>query len=120
MSAAGPSQGANDSPSGGSAAAALIHDAASVGVQQSMRTRVKICGITRPADGVAAARAGADAIGLVFWPGTPRRVPLSLAREIAAALPPMIAVVALFVDPTHAEVQAALDALPLAALQFHG
>jgi phosphoribosylanthranilate isomerase len=85
-----------------------------------MRTRVKICGITRIDDGLAAARAGADAIGLVFWPGTPRRVDVERARAIAAALPPFVSVVGLFVDPTASEVEAVLDAVPLDALQFHG
>ena len=51
------------------------------------RTRVKICGITRIADGVAAAQAGADAIGFVFWPGSPRAVAIEQARTISAALP---------------------------------
>ncbi len=84
------------------------------------RTRIKICGITRVDDGVAAARAGADAIGLVFWPGTPRFVTHERARAIAAALPPFVTVVGLFVDPAPAEVQAALAAVPLDLLQFHG
>ncbi|MEO8849380.1 MAG: phosphoribosylanthranilate isomerase [Casimicrobiaceae bacterium] len=83
-------------------------------------TRIKICGITRPADGVAAARAGADAIGLVFWDGTPRRVDFDAARAIVAALPPMVSVVGLFVDPSAAEVNAALAAVTLDLLQFHG
>ena len=85
-----------------------------------MRTRIKICGITRVEDGVAAARAGADAIGLVFWHGPPRRVAHDRARAIAAALPPFVSAVGLFVDPTADEVRAVLDAVPLAALQFHG
>ena len=85
-----------------------------------MRTRIKICGITRVEDGVAAARAGADAIGLVFWPGTPRRVDVARARAIAAALPPLVSTVGLFVDPSADEVRAVLDAVPLCALQFHG
>jgi phosphoribosylanthranilate isomerase len=85
-----------------------------------MRTRVKICGITRVADGVAAARAGADAIGLVFWAGTPRRVAFDQARAIAGALPPFVTRVGLFVDPEPDEVRAALAAVPLDALQFHG
>lgn len=85
-----------------------------------MRTRVKICGITRVDDGLAAARAGADAIGVVFWPGTPRCVDRERARSIAAALPPFVSLVGLFVDPTADEVRAALDAVPLAILQFHG
>lgn len=85
-----------------------------------MPTRIKICGITRVEDGLAAARAGADAIGLNFWPGTPRSVQPSQARAIALALPPFVSVVGLFVDPTADEVHAALDAVPLYALQFHG
>ncbi|MFO1415358.1 MAG: phosphoribosylanthranilate isomerase [Burkholderiales bacterium] len=86
----------------------------------SHRTRVKICGITRVADGVAAARAGADVIGLVFWPGTPRVVDLGQARAIAAALPPFVGKVGLFVDPTEAEVRDVLAAVPIDVLQFHG
>jgi phosphoribosylanthranilate isomerase len=84
------------------------------------RTRVKICGITRVDDGVAAARAGADAIGLVFWDGSPRAVPVAQARAIVAALPPFVTVVGLFVDPAPEHVRATLAAVPLALLQFHG
>jgi phosphoribosylanthranilate isomerase len=86
----------------------------------TMRTRIKICGITRIADGLAAADAGADAVGLVFWRGTPRFVETARAREIAAALPPFVTRVALFVDPDPAEVRSVLDAVPIDALQFHG
>jgi len=86
----------------------------------SMRTRVKICGITRVEDGVAAARAGCDAIGLVFWPGTPRVVAAGRAREIIAALPPYVTVVGLFVDPEPGHVRTTLAAVPLDVLQFHG
>jgi phosphoribosylanthranilate isomerase len=85
-----------------------------------MRTRVKICGITRIEDGMAAARAGADAIGLVFWAGTPRCVSLDQARAIAAALPAFVTVVGLFVDPAPDVVRAALAEVPLDLLQFHG
>jgi len=85
-----------------------------------MRTRVKICGITRVADGIAAARAGADAVGVVFWRGTPRYVEPARAHAIVHALPPFVSVVGLFVDPTIAEVEAALAAVPLSMLQFHG
>jgi len=85
-----------------------------------MRTRVKICGITREDDGRAAAAAGADAIGLVFCPGTPRRVTIAKARAIVAALPPFVAKVGLFVDPSPDEVDAALAGVALDALQFHG
>ena len=84
------------------------------------RTRVKICGITRLADGIAAAREGADAIGFNFWAGTPRRIGAAAARAIAAALPPYVTTVGLFVDPDPAEVCAALAVVPLDLLQFHG
>ena len=87
---------------------------------EETRTRVKICGITRVEDGLAAARAGADAIGLVFWPGTPRCVSHDQARAIAAALPAFVTVVGLFVDPEPDAVRAMLSAVPLDLLQFHG
>lgn len=83
-------------------------------------TRIKICGITRVDDARAAADAGVDAIGLVFWPGTPRAVTHERARAIVAALPPFVTVVALFVDPQPEDVRAALDAVPIDVLQFHG
>src|SRR5271154_6210379 len=85
-----------------------------------MRTRVKICGITRIEDGIAAAHAGADAIGLVFWSGTPRCVALGQAQAIVAALPAFVTVVGLFVDPHPDAVRETLAAVPLDILQFHG
>jgi len=85
-----------------------------------VRTRVKICGITRVADALCASRAGADAIGLNFWSGTPRFVEVGRAREIADALPPFVTKVGLFVDPDVSQVRAILDAVPLDVLQFHG
>ena len=85
-----------------------------------MRTRVKICGITRIVDALAAADAGADAIGMVFWRGTPRCVDVDRARAIALALPPFVTKVALFVDPVAGEVQSVLDAVAVDVLQFHG
>jgi phosphoribosylanthranilate isomerase len=85
-----------------------------------MRTRVKICGITRVEDGIAAARAGADAIGLVFWSGTPRCVSLEQARAITRAIPAFVTIVGLFVDPTPESVTSTLAAVPLDVLQFHG
>jgi len=84
------------------------------------RTRVKICGITEREHGVAAARAGADAIGLVFWAGTPRKVTAERAAAIAAAMPPFVSLVGLFVDPDPAQVRATLAAVALDVLQFHG
>lgn len=84
------------------------------------RTRVKICGITRPGDAVAAACAGADAIGLVFYQQSPRAVTVEQARAILAELPPFVSAVALFVNAAAEEVEAVLDNLPIDLLQFHG
>lgn len=85
-----------------------------------MRTRVKICGITRAEDALTAARAGADAIGLVFYAGSPRAVAVERAQEIVQALPPFVATVGLFVDAAPEAIQGALKALRLDLLQFHG
>jgi phosphoribosylanthranilate isomerase len=85
-----------------------------------MRVRTKICGITRPGDAVAAAEAGADAIGLVFHDQSPRVVTIEQARRITDSLPPFLTCVALFVDPDAARVRAVLDAVPVDVLQFHG
>ncbi len=87
---------------------------------KAQRTRVKICGITRVADGLAACRCGADAIGFVFWGGTPRVVDVGRAREIADALPPFVTKVGLFVDPAPSDVRSVMDAVALDTLQFHG
>jgi len=83
-------------------------------------TRAKICGITRIEDGLAAARHGADAIGLVFYPASPRHVLAAQAGAISAALPPFVTTVGLFVNPEKAEVEAVLRDLRLDMLQFHG
>jgi len=85
-----------------------------------MRTRVKICGITRPEDGRAAARAGADAVGLVFYAKSPRYVALQQARAICRELPPFVSVVALFVNAPREQVTQVLDSVPVDLLQFHG
>jgi len=85
-----------------------------------MRTRVKICGITQAEDGRAAAKAGADAIGLVFYDQSPRCVDILQAQAICGALPPFVTVVALFVNASREWVSAVLDALPIDLLQFHG
>lgn len=84
------------------------------------RTRIKICGITRPADALEAARAGADAIGLVFYARSPRAVSLARALEIVRELPPLVGVVALFVNAPAAQVREVIDALHPSLLQFHG
>lgn len=82
--------------------------------------RIKICGITRVEDALAAAGAGADAIGMVFYPASPRAVTAEQARAIVAALPPFVTSVGLFVDMPAAELAAILDVVPLDLLQFHG
>ena len=84
------------------------------------RTRVKICGITRAEHARAAAGAGADAIGLVFYGPSPRFVTRTQARAVCAALPPMVSVVGVFVNPAPREVEDVVGALPVDLLQFHG
>lgn len=83
-------------------------------------TRTKICGITRVEDGLAAARAGADAIGLVFYAKSPRNVDPILAAEISRDLPPFVTRVALFVNPSVEEVETVLRQARPDVLQFHG
>jgi phosphoribosylanthranilate isomerase len=85
-----------------------------------MRVRVKICGVTRVEDALAAAAAGADAIGLVFVEKSPRFVRFEQARAIAAALPPFITIVGLFVDAPAARIHEVLGQVPLDLIQFHG
>ncbi len=84
------------------------------------RTRVKICGITRTEDAQAAAEAGADAIGFVFYPRSPRALSVERACEIARRLPPFVGVVALFVNPDPALVHEVIGHLRPGLLQFHG
>ncbi|MCB5189595.1 phosphoribosylanthranilate isomerase [Methylobacillus arboreus] len=85
-----------------------------------MRTRVKICGITRVEDALAAVEHGCDAIGLVFYGPSPRNVEVERAREIVAALPPFVTSVGLFVDASQSEIEAVLTHVRLDLLQFHG
>ena len=80
---------------------------------------VKICGITAPADAVAAAATGASAIGLVFWPSSPRAVDAAQARQIIAAVPPFVSVIGVFVNQVDEARQLARE-LGLSAVQFHG
>lgn len=84
------------------------------------RTRIKICGITQVDSALAAANAGADAIGLVFYAGSSRAVNAAQAAAICAALPPFVSTIGLFVDASADEINAVLNAVPLSALQFHG
>ena len=85
-----------------------------------MRTRIKICGITRPQDGQDAARLGADAIGLVFYAPSPRAVSIEQAKSVCNALPPFVARVGLFVNAARDEINKVLAEVPLDLLQFHG
>ena len=86
----------------------------------SQRTRIKMCGFTREADVLAATAAGADAIGFVLYPPSPRHVSLERAAELAGLLPTFATPVLLFVNETAERIQAACAAVPGALLQFHG
>ena len=86
----------------------------------SARTRIKICGVSRPEDVAAAVDAGADAIGLVFHPGSPRYLTLPRAAALAKALPPYVTPVGLFVNAEPTAIAAAVSAIPALVLQFHG
>lgn len=85
-----------------------------------MRTRVKICGFTRTEDALCAARLGVDAIGLVFYPKSPRNIEIEQAAEIVRGLPAFVSVVALFVDAEEQRVRDVLERVPVDCLQFHG
>ena len=85
-----------------------------------MNTRVKICGITRVQDGLAAVRLGAHAVGLVFYDASPRAVTAGQARVIVDTLPPFVTAVGLFVNAEPAAVRSTLASVPLQLLQFHG
>jgi phosphoribosylanthranilate isomerase len=85
-----------------------------------MRTRVKICGFTRVEDAVYAAQLGVDAIGLVFYPPSPRHVEIEQAIKIVNALPAFTSVVALFVDEQEARIREVLARVPIDCIQFHG
>jgi phosphoribosylanthranilate isomerase len=85
-----------------------------------MRTRIKICGITREQDIASAARNGVDAVGLVFYAPSPRCVSVESARQLAASAPVFVSVVALFVNPQAAEVETVMERVRPHLLQFHG
>lgn len=84
------------------------------------RTRMKFCGITRPEDAAAAARAGADAIGLVFYEPVARHVTPLVAEKILSELPPFVTPVGLFVDAPTEEILEIADALRIRHIQLHG
>ena len=85
-----------------------------------LRTRVKICGITRPEDALVAAEFGVDAIGLVFYPKSPRYIDVERAKEIITALPPFVTTVGLFMDAQANDISSIVGSVPLDLLQFHG
>jgi phosphoribosylanthranilate isomerase len=85
-----------------------------------MTVRVKICGITRLEDAFAAIRAGADALGFNFWPGSKRHVDPEVAAEIVSELPPFLAKVGVFVNQTRAEVVRLAARTGMTAVQLHG
>jgi phosphoribosylanthranilate isomerase len=82
--------------------------------------KVKICGITSVADAEAAVQAGADALGLMFYPGSPRYISLETAQDIARHLPPYVIRTGVFVDANPSDVFAAIQRCHLNLLQFHG
>ena len=85
-----------------------------------MSVTVKICGITSAADALAAAEAGADAIGLMFYEDSPRCVSIEQAKAISAVLPPHIVRVGVFVDASEATISRAISECTLSVAQFHG
>lgn len=85
-----------------------------------MKTRIKICGLTRASDLQDAVDAGVDALGLVFYPPSPRYVDLATAASLASRVPPLVTIVGLFVNADPAQVRATLAAVPIHLLQMHG
>lgn len=84
------------------------------------RVRTKICGVTSVNDGVAAAAAGADAIGLVFYDASPRAVAIEQAARIASAVPPFVSRVGLFLNAAAGDVRRVIEQVDIDLLQFHG
>ncbi len=85
-----------------------------------MRTRIKMCGITRREDAACAIREGADALGFIFWPSSPRFVAPSVAGVIVRDAGPFVATVGVFVNPEALEVRSAIAESGISVLQFHG
>ena len=85
-----------------------------------MRTRIKICGITRVEDEAYAVELGVDAIGLVFYEKSARAVTLAQAQKIVASIAPFVTTVGLFLDAAPKYVRQVLESIPLDLLQFHG
>lgn len=89
-------------------------------MRHTMRTRVKICGFTQVSDAVTAAELGVDAIGLVFYPPSPRHVSIEQAAKIVDALPAFVSVVALFVDEKESQIREVISKVSIDCIQFHG
>jgi phosphoribosylanthranilate isomerase len=86
----------------------------------AQRTRIKLCGLSRVEDVQHAVALGADAIGMVFYPPSPRAISIARAVELARHVPPFVTIVGLFVNPDEALLREVTGAVPLGALQFHG
>ena len=85
-----------------------------------MRVRIKICGLTRPEDARCASGLGVDAIGLNFYPPSPRFLSVSAARAVRASISPFVSTVAVFVNPGADEVRRVMGEVGVDMLQFHG
>jgi len=85
-----------------------------------LRTRVKICGITNLEDALVAIQSGADALGFVFYPPSPRNISIEKASDIIKQLPPFVTTVALFVDEQPSQIKKTIDAVKIDLIQFHG
>ena len=85
-----------------------------------MRTRIKVCGVTRAADAKAAAEHGADALGLVFYAPSPRALDIAAAEQVCEVVPPFVSIVALFLDADDETVTNVLRSIPVDVIQFHG
>jgi len=85
-----------------------------------MAVKIKICGVTQAVDAIAAVEAGADALGFMFFKESKRHIPPEAARTIIAQLPPFIAKVGVFVNPSREEVRHAIEVTGIDTLQFHG
>ncbi len=86
----------------------------------SIRTRIKVCGLTRLADAEAAVMHGADALGLIFWKPSPRYIDPLAAQPLVSCAGPFVATVGVFVNPTRDEVLRAIEQAGISTLQFHG
>ena len=89
-------------------------------MKNTVMPRIKVCGLTRVEDVQVAVAAGVDAIGLVFYPDSPRHVSIEQAAALCRHVPPFVTIVGLFVNASRAQVHRVIEAVPLNLLQFHG